>query len=178
MSARTPAKRKAGSGVQPDGRWLPAFEGQREPFQNDNRAAARHGFYFQKFSEQERGEIEEIADALRSALPLYAANFEPTIRMAAARVWRWQRAYAYLVERSEEHVSGVLLRDLGVLERTIQRDFDSLGISPKAAAELGINLARLTAAAGDDGAPFDWNALSAKERRELERLLAKGRADA
>jgi hypothetical protein len=58
-----------------------------------------------------------------------------------------------------------------VVSRTVAR----LGLDPIAAAELGVNLQRL-AAGGEDGAPpFQWNNLDGKERRTLERLLAKGR---
>jgi hypothetical protein len=39
---------------------------------------------------------------------------------------------------------------------------------------LGVNLARLSAG-GEHGPAFDWNSLEKPERRELERLLEKGR---
>jgi hypothetical protein len=66
---------------------------------------------------------------------------------------------------------------LNVLERSLQRDLADLGLSPRAAAELGVNLARLAAANDGDDEHFDWNALSASERRTLSALLAKGSAD-
>jgi hypothetical protein len=131
----------------------------------------------EKFSDAERTEIEGIADELRSAVPLYSVSFEPTIRMTAARIWRWRRAYAYLAERGEDAATAIL-RDLNVLERSLQRDLADLGVSPRAAAELGVNLARLAAANGDAETEFDWNALSANERRTLSALLAKGSTDA
>jgi hypothetical protein len=149
----------------------------REPFEPGNRAAVRHGVYLQNFNDAERDEIEEIADSLRAAAPLYSAAFEPTIRMTAARIWRWRRAYAYLSERGED-ASRALLRDLNVLERSLQRDLADLGVNPRAAAELGVNLARLAAASGEDEPDFDWNALDPGERRTLSALLAKGSADA
>jgi hypothetical protein len=96
--------------------------------------------------------------------------------MTAARIWRWRRAYAYLAEHGED-ASHALLRDLNVLERSLQRDLADLGLSPRAAAELGVNLARLAAANDGDDEHFDWNALSASERRTLSALLAKGSAD-
>jgi hypothetical protein len=65
--------------------------------------------------------------------------------MTATRIWRWRRAYAYLSEHGEDP-SRALLRDLNVLERSLQRDLADLGVSPRAAAELGVNLARLAAA--------------------------------
>jgi hypothetical protein len=170
MSA-TPAKRANGAGKGP------ARGYSWPPFENGNRTALTHGVYLTKFSEDDRAEIEEIADSLRAAVPVYSASFEPTIRMCAARVWRWRRAYAYLSERGED-ASRALLKDLNTLERSLQRDLADLGVSPKAAAELGVNLARLAAVNPEEGPAFDWNALDREERRQLERLLAKGRADA
>lgn len=96
--------------------------------------------------------------------------------MTATRIWRWRRAYAYLSEHGEDP-SRALLRDLNVLERSLQRDLADLGVSPRAAAELGVNLARLAAASGEDEPGFDWNALNPGERRTLSALLAKGSAD-
>jgi hypothetical protein len=168
MSAKVPAKRDPGKGAARGYSW--------PPFENGNRAALTHGVYLQKFQPGERQEIEEIAESLREAVPLYSPAFEPTLRLCAARVWRWRRAYRYLADRGKD-VSHVLLRDLNTLERALQRDFDNLGVSPRSASELGINLIKLAAAGGDDEPPFDWNALERKERRELERLLAKGRAN-
>ena len=145
------------------------------PFENGNRAAVKHGVYLEKFNEVERAEIEELADALRAAVtPLfYSSAFEPTIRMTAARIWRWRRAYAYLAEHGED-ASRALLKDLNVLERSLQRDLSELGVNPRSAAALGVDLARLAAASAGDEPEFDWSALSLDERRTLSALLAKG----
>jgi hypothetical protein len=169
MSTKPPARRAVGKGPARGYSW--------PPFEPGNRAAVRHGIYLTKFSDEEREEIEEITDALRDSLPLYSTAFEPTLRLCAARVWRWRRAYRYLADRGED-VPHVLLRDLSTLERALQRDFDSLGVNPRAASELGVNLAKLAAAGGDDEPPFDWNALERDEREQLDRLLAKGRGHA
>ena len=169
VSAKVPAKRDTGKGAARGYSW--------PPFEIRNRAALTHGVYLQKFADDERAEIEEIAESLREAVPLYSPSFEPTLRMCAARIWPWRRAYRYLSERGEDASRG-LLRDLNTLERSLQRDFDSLGVSPRAAGELGVNLAKLAATGVDDGAPFNWNAPNTKECAELDRLLAKGRADA
>lgn len=166
MSAKLTAKRDVGKGAARGYSW--------PPFENGNRAAEKHGVYLKKFEPEERQEIEEIAESLREAVPLYSPSFEPTLRMCAARIWRWRRAYRYLSERGEDASRG-LLRDLNTLERSLQRDFDSLGVSPRAAAELGVSLTRLAAASDDEAPPFDWSALERDERIELERLLAKGR---
>jgi hypothetical protein len=98
-------------------------------------------------------------------MPLhYSPSFEPMLRMTAARVWRWRRAYAYLAEHGED-ASRALLKDLNVLERTLQRDLADLGINPRSAAALGVDLVRLPAAASAEGG-FD-----------LERALSGGAVD-
>jgi hypothetical protein len=169
VSAKTPAKRNVGKGPARGYSW--------PPFENGNRAALKHAVYLSKFNDHERAEVEEIADALRDALPVYSPSFEPTLRVCAARIWRWRRAYGYLSERGEDASSG-LLRDLNTLERSLQRDFDCLGVSPRAAAELGVSLTKLAAVSKDEEPPFNWNALNRTERAELDRLIKKGRGDA
>src|SRR5436309_740084 len=112
MSAKVPAKR--------GGNWngeRPAWS--RAPFETANRAAVKHAVYLAKFNDEERAEVEEIADALRVALPVYSPAFEPTLATCAARIWRWRRAYSYLSERGEDASRG-LLRDLNTLERSLQ----------------------------------------------------------
>jgi hypothetical protein len=172
VRAKPPATRGAGASKGP------ARGYSWPPFENGNRAAVKHGVYLEKFNDDERAEMEEIADALRDAVaPLfYSVAFEPTIRMTAARVWRWRRAYLYLAEHGED-ASRALLRDLNVLERSLQRDLSDLGVNPRSAAALGVDLARLAAATGSDDERFDWNALNLNERRTLSALLAKGSAD-
>jgi hypothetical protein len=138
----------------------------------------KHGLYLTKFAESDRAEIDEIADSLRSAVTslFYSTAFEPMIRMTAARIWRWRRAYAYLAEHGED-ASRALLRDLNTLERSLQRDLADLGVNPRSAAALGVDLVRLAAATGADEGEFDWDALSPSERRTLSKLLAKGSGD-
>jgi hypothetical protein len=38
-------------------------------------------------------EIDELAAALRSLLPVYASAFELSIQLLAARIWRLRRGY-------------------------------------------------------------------------------------
>jgi len=145
------------------------------PFEAGNQVGRRHAFYATKFSPVEQEEAYQTAHLLRSLLPTYATAFEPLIQLLAARLWRLKRGYAFLEQHAEDDVPAAVLKNLGVLENTISRDFEALGLSPRSAAELGINLQRLVREAEDEGPDFDWNVLEQKERRELERLLAKGR---
>ena len=147
------------------------------PFENGNTAARRHAFYAEKFQPLEREEIAETAELLRDVLPLYSSAFEPLVQLLAARLWRIKRAYAYIDEHPEEDVPRSLLVNLGTLENTVSRDLEALGLSPRSAAALGIDLQRLARASDSDEA-VDWNALSKDERATLSRLLAKGGANA
>jgi hypothetical protein len=170
VAERSPATR-VGNGVGKG----PARGYSWPAFEVGNRAAVRHGVYLTKFGEGERGEIEEIAESLRAAATclFYSPAFEPLIQMAAARIWRWRRGYAYLAEHGEE-ASAAVLRDLNVLERSLQRDLADLGVNPRSAAELGVDLVRLAAATEEE---FDLGRLSQSERRTLSALLAKGSGD-
>ncbi len=147
------------------------------PFQEGHQLSRKHGFYATKFSPVEQEEADETAELLRSLLPTYATAFEPLIQILAARLWRLKRGYRFLEDRAEDDIPAAVLKNLGVLENTISRDFAALGLSPVSASELGINLQRLVREAEDEGPDFDWNSLNRTERRELERLLAKGRSD-
>jgi len=134
--------------------------------------------YATKFQPAEAEEISETADLLRSLLPTYAPAFEPYLQILSARLWRLKRGYRFIEERAEDDVPPAVLKNLGGLENTVNRDFEALGLSPRSASELGINLARLARASEDDDpGPFDWGALNRKERETLEKLLAKGRAN-
>ena len=147
------------------------------PFEAGHQLSRKHGFYATKFSPVEQEEADQTADLLRSLLPTYATAFEPAIQILSARLWRLKRGYRFLEQRAEDDVPAAVLKNLGVLENPISRDFEALGLSPRSAAELGINLQRLMREAEDEGPDFNWNNLSRTERRQLERLLAKGRSD-
>jgi hypothetical protein len=122
-------------------------------------------------------EIDELADAVRSLLPVYASALELSIQLLAARIWRLRRGYQFVKKTSEGEIPPKFLESLNALENLINRSVARLGLDPVSAMELGVSLSRL-AAGGADGAPrFNWNKLDSKERRTLERLLAKGRRD-
>jgi hypothetical protein len=91
------------------------------------------------------------------------------VQLLAARLWRVKRAYEYIDEHTEEDVPRSLLVNLGTLENTVSRDFEALGLSPRSAAALGVDLQRL-ARASDDDESFNWNGLTKTERAELSRL--------
>jgi hypothetical protein len=137
--------------------------------------ARTHSVYATKFSPVEAAEVEETAALLRELVLIYSPAFEPALQLLGARLWRLKRGYEFLEEHGEEAVPPSLLTAMGALENTISRDFEALGLSPRAAAKLGIDLRRLARAGGAD---FDLNLLTREERAELSRLLAKGEGDA
>jgi hypothetical protein len=123
-------------------------------------------------------EIGEVADVLRSLLPLYASAFEVGIQLLAARLWRLQRAYEFIEKNGEGEIPPKFLESLNALENLVNRSIARLGLDPVSAAELGVSLSRLAAGSEDGAPPFNWNNLDGRERRTLDRLLAKGRRTA
>jgi len=96
--------------------------------------------------------------------------------VTSVKIWRWRRGVVHLAGRGED-VGHSFVRDLNGLGRSLQRDFADLASRrAHSAAQLGVDLVRLAAAAGAE-AGFDWNRLSVSERRTLSKPLAKGEAD-
>jgi hypothetical protein len=166
VSERHPAPRKsngAGRGAARGYSW--------PPFEPGNRASLKHGLFALIEDEEE---IVQIAAVVRSSLPLYAPHFEIGVELLAGRLWRLRRAYRYVSATPEGERSRAFEEALNALENVVSRTIARLGLDPLAAAELGVSVQRL-AAGSQEGAPFDWAALDVGERRELERLIQKGR---
>lgn len=145
-------------------------------FQRGNRVAARSGFYVRELSPSEHGDVQEIADAVRDLCPVEADELEPLIQGLAGKLWRRKRAYADLIDngivRGSNRLPAPILRDLETLENSIRRDLQALGLTVESAAAIGVNLARSRAA------ELDFDRLTAGEREQLSRLVAKARNDA
>jgi hypothetical protein len=155
------------SGVQPDGSWVPAFEGQRPPLPPGHEVTVQHGAY----SPRKR---DALAEEIRSAvLADPAVGYLQQPRWAAA-VWAWARAEAqcqllveFLEQRGREAGDGV--GDLSaervrsaylLLHRAEARALSgrrALGLDPLAAARLGRDKA---------AAAVDTAAVMAQLRRE------------
>lgn len=143
------------------------------PFEEGHALSRRHGIYSKFALLEAEPEIDELVDALRGLLPVYASAFEPAIAVLAGRLWRLRRCYAFIEATPLEDVPAKVFETTSSVENLVSRGMARLGLDPLAAAELGVSLSRL--AAGSEAPQFDWNALDGKERRTLERLLAKGR---
>ena len=113
------------------------------PFERKNLAAKKSGFWASPMlREDDRAEVEEIAASLRELCPLSSPAFEPLIEQVACRLWRQRRAYRDLSENGtvREGHPAPLLVDLGKLERQISRDLAELGMTPRSAAALGVDV--------------------------------------
>jgi hypothetical protein len=114
-------------------------------FQPGNTLAARSGFWASPLlRDDDRAEVEEIADTVRAALPIYEAGFELAVEQLAVRLWRQRRAYADLSAHGvlRDGRPAPVLADLSKVENAIQRDLDALGLTPLSRARLGLDLAR------------------------------------
>lgn len=172
-SGELPARR--GNGV---GRGGPARGYSWPPFEKGHTVSLKHGLDGRLFRPLDRVEIAEVADGLREVCPAQIRQpaFEPLLQLLAARIWRLRRAYAYLEGVPEDQLPRHFSEKLGSLELLVNKTLVQLGLTPVSASELGINLARL-AAVGESGPAFDWSALEERERKQLERLLKKGRGE-
>ncbi len=113
-------------------------------FQKENVAGMRSGFWATPtMREADRVEVEEIAAAVRDLCPLYVAAFELAVEQLACRLWRQRRAYADLSERGvvRDGLPAPVLAGLARLESQISKDLEGLGLTPRSAAALGVDVA-------------------------------------
>jgi hypothetical protein len=148
----------AESGRDEDGRWLPAFEGQRPPFERRNSAATKHGAY----STLRVGpRAAELADEIREAMPLRSPADEATLRLLALALARVEAASAALDRVDQNSASelspymiesapqlGRLREDLRSWLSTAAKLAASLGLTPVSRAKLGLNVAMTERALG------------------------------
>jgi hypothetical protein len=136
----------AGSGIDPaTGEWAPAFPGQRPPLETGHTLTLKSGFWAApRLRPDDRAEVEELVVRSWELLPFRRPEFELAVEQLACRIWRQRRAYADLAERGivRDGKPAPILADLGKLENTIQRDLETLGLTPRSAASLGADLVR------------------------------------
>jgi hypothetical protein len=171
-SGGVPARRGNGAG-----RGGPARNYSWAPFAEGHTVSLKHGLFSEKLRPGDAAEVEELAAMLRGLVPLYAGSFDVAVELLAARLWRLRRAYAFVAETTEGDLPRNFSEKLASLELLINRSLRELGLTPASAAELGVNLSRLSAASEEGGPAFNWAALEEREREQLSRLLRKGRGD-
>jgi hypothetical protein len=145
-----------------------------------NRLAETHGFYVQALSVAEEGEVAEIAETLRALSPIvddWGAKAEPLIAITAGQLWRLRRGYKDLAEhgltRGKGRQPAPILARLEALERQLLANLAALALTPKAAADLGLTIARVKEI--EAGRGVDLERLSPQERLHLSELLDKAR---
>ena len=107
--------------------------------------ALRSGFWASPMLRpDDRAEVEEIASGIFELLPFRRPEFAPVVEQLACRYWRQRRAYADLAENGviRDGSPAPVLGDLAKLENRIARDLAELGLTPRSAAALGVDLAR------------------------------------
>jgi hypothetical protein len=138
-------------------------------FSPGNRATRNGDFYVRILTPLEIEEVADLAEAIRQLSPVYSDALEPLVQSLAGLLWRRRKAYARLEEKGVRPSEARLLADLGTLERTVLLHLRELGMTPKSAAELGLDLARIASLGRADG--IDLNRLSPEKRNLLEALV-------
>jgi hypothetical protein len=115
-------------------------------WQPGNFLAASHGFYIDPTLRAEhREELEEIAATVWELLPVKRSEFGLTVGALSLKLWRQRRAYRDLSEHGLIREGGKpapLLVELAKVENAIHRDLVELGLTPRSAAALGVDLVR------------------------------------
>lgn len=128
----------AGHGAPTRGyKWADADQG--------NLLAVKSGFWIDPtLREEHRAELDEIGMQIWEVLPFKRAEFAPAVGQLALRLWRQRRAYRDLSEYGivRDGKPAPLLVELAKVENAIQRDLVELGLTPRSAAALGLDLAR------------------------------------
>jgi hypothetical protein len=178
-----------GSGLQPDGAFVPEFAGQRPAFVEGNGAAVTHGAYSSVLRLAPRA--AEIAAELVAISPVRADADGPVLELLALTLVRVERAAAALdaLDRvTEENPTAAyvdrgrirfeeLRKDMRAWISTSARLLGDLGMQPSARARLGLDIARTAAVgsglmAGDD--LLDLSKLHPSVRARIARLVVDG----
>lgn len=114
--------------------------------QPGNLLAASHGFYIDPtLRDEHREELEEIAATVWELLPVKRSEFGLAVGQVAAKLWRQRRALRDLFEHGLVREGGKpapLLVEVAKVENAIHRDLVELGLTPRSAAALGVDLVR------------------------------------
>jgi hypothetical protein len=127
------------SGLDDEGRWTPAFSGQRPPFE------LKHGAY----SDVRLGpRVAELADGLRELVPTYSPSDEPAVRLLALTLARLERAESAL-EAASPNDLGRLRQDALGWANAARRLLNDLAMTPTARGRLGLDLTRAADVLGE-----------------------------
>jgi hypothetical protein len=141
------------------------------PFEAGNDSAVKHGAYARLRLTEPAGETAEV---LRELVPLQHDADLPTIEAFGFVLEQLRAAGKALEQASEKGQRDTLIRlsqDAQGWANTALRYAKELGLTPVARAGLGLDLARIGAAARTTR--FDPQQLTDEERRQLELLMSK-----
>jgi hypothetical protein len=141
------------------------------PFERGNDLALKHGAYSRLRLTEPAG---ETADVVRELVPIANDADEPMIQAFGYVLEQLRAAGKALEQASENGRRDKLLRlsqDAQGWANVALRFAQALGLTPVARAGLGLDLARMGAAARTTR--FDPQQLTDEERRQLEHLMSK-----
>ena len=109
-----------------------------------NLLAVTHGFHIDPTLRAEhRAELDEIGATVWDLLPVKRPEFRLAVEQLSVKLWRQRRAYRDLSEHGLIREGGKpapLLTEVAKVENAIQRDLVELGLTPRSAAALGVDL--------------------------------------
>jgi hypothetical protein len=139
-----------------------------------NQRARTHGAFVAVFSASEQAEVAELAEQIRELVPVDSPSIEPAVAVLGAQVWRYRKLMEYVrdhglhVGRSDrERLRPAAVHALD-LEKAILGTMRQLGMTPRAAADLGLSLVKL-----EKARVFDFERLTPKERQQFDDLVQK-----
>jgi hypothetical protein len=136
------------------------------PFQPGNQVAISHGAYARLRLSEATG---ETADTLRELVPLRHDADTAAIEVFAFTIEQLRAAAKALKDANRRADRLRLSQDAQGWANVALRYAKELGMTPKARAELGLDLARAGAMVDRD---LDLNRLSETQRIQLDRLLS------
>lgn len=134
------------SGLDDEGRWTPAFEGQRPPlrpghehrFEVGNDVAVRHGAESTIRLTVRAG---ELVDGLRDLVIAYRPSDEPMLTLLAVTIARVEAAAAALEAAKDPDQLQRLESNLRGWIRLARQLLGDMGMTPKARLAMGLDVA-------------------------------------
>lgn len=132
-------KSKAGSGLDAEGRFLPEFTSQREPFRPGNAAAVTHGAKSSQVRLAAEPETRGLAVAIFDALPARTPGNEITVELLAVTLRRVQRAQRAIEVADDEGCGVDAYRDSTIPFEKLREDLARwIRLAARLAGELAL----------------------------------------
>jgi hypothetical protein len=134
-----PNEGKAGSGLDAEGRWTPAFPGQRPPFQPGHDKSVTWG---DRALIKLRPRAAELADALREVVPIWHDSYAPILEAAAMVAAQAEAAFHGLDGADPEQTRWLDERAARWSKLYLQH-LSALGLTPVTLARRGLDLSQI-----------------------------------